>query len=64
MFEGYLPLKPRPYGFRKGDIYQTKSILPWYESMYKMKDRTVLVFSHHFKRPADFNDMFKKIEKL
>ncbi|KAJ6643119.1 hypothetical protein Bhyg_08075 [Pseudolycoriella hygida] len=60
MFEGFLPLSPRPYHFRKGDLFSTPSILPWYESIFKMKDRTVLVFAHHFKKPIYFTDMFRK----
>lgn len=60
MFEGYLPFFPTQFRYRKGDLKGKKSILPWHESMYKMKDKTVLVYSHHFKRPADFNDMLRR----
>ncbi|XP_037046949.1 uncharacterized protein LOC119081819 [Bradysia coprophila] len=60
IFEGFLPLRPRQWSFKQGDMSKAKSILPWHECIYKIKDKKVLVFSHHFKKPIHFNDMLHK----
>ncbi|KAG4067488.1 hypothetical protein HA402_002765 [Bradysia odoriphaga] len=60
IFEGFLPFRPRQWSFKQGDMCKTKSILPWDECMYKINDKKLLVFSHHFKKPVHFNDMLKK----
>lgn len=61
MFEGLIPMKAKPYPFTKGDVFETSNgYLPWHESMYKIKRRSVLLLTHYFKTPAELNNMVRK----
>lgn len=63
MFEGNLPLMAQPLRFAGGEVKETfNGILPWHESMYRMKGRSVLLLTQYFRTPSELNQMLEAPE--
>lgn len=58
MFEGLVPMKARPYPFVAGELTESfDSWLPWKDTMYSMRRRSVLLLTQYFKTPSELNAM-------
>lgn len=64
LFEGYVPMVASPYEFAKGEVCESRNgVLPWHESMYRMKNKSVLLLSNHFKTPSELYMMMQVPKK-
>lgn len=61
MFEGLLPLSARPVPFVGGEMRENvrQSVLPWHESMYTLRKRSVILLTPCFKTPSELNEMIR-----
>lgn len=61
IFEGSLPFRTTQFHFQKGELYEApRNILPWRESMYKMRTKSVLLLDHYFRTPSELHIMIKR----
>lgn len=63
MFEGMVPMSAKAFPFSAGELSESfNGVLPWKDSMYKMRRRPVLLLTQYFKTPADLNEMMSVAE--
>lgn len=62
IFEGYLPGKKSTYNFEKGEVsaLPPTGVLPWRDSRFKMKNRTVIMLENNFKTPSELSNMMSR----
>lgn len=61
MFESLIPTKAKPYKFAKGEVSESPNeYFPWHESMYRIKQKSVVLLTNYFKTPAELNNMMRR----
>lgn len=60
MFESFVPMSAKAFPFAAGEVHASfHGRTPWHESMYMMRQRSVLLLAHYFKTPGELNGMLR-----
>lgn len=61
IFEGALPTTKTEYEFQKGNVeaIPPSGVLPWNDSVYKIKGKKVILLLNNFKTPSELYEMQK-----
>ena len=66
ILEGHIPMTKRKFDFSKGDVKQvvlkSSPILPWNESLHRVRDRNLILLDDYFKSLSELYQMMDEDE--